>query len=50
MDKVNLSTITYLKLKCDNKVKASDRPKIQGSQDAYQVFINLWDMEVMSNQ
>ena len=49
MDKVNLSTITYLKLKYNNKVKASERPMIQGSQDAYNVFINLWDMEMIGH-
>ncbi|MDW3191270.1 MAG: JAB domain-containing protein [Cytophagales bacterium] len=40
-----MSLIEEVKLTYRNKLKASDRPKITGAQDAYKVFLQSWDFD-----
>ncbi|MEM9680409.1 MAG: JAB domain-containing protein [Bacteroidota bacterium] len=41
--KTNLQLISEIKLTYTRKVKASDRPKVTSSMDAYRLFRNNWD-------
>lgn len=43
MEKVNLTSIAEVRLSYKSKVKPSDRPKVNGSEDAYQLFLDYWD-------
>lgn len=43
MNKLNLNNIAEVKLIYLSKVKASDRPKITCSKDAYALFLESWD-------
>ena len=43
MEKVNLTSIAEVKLSYKSKVKPSDRPKVNGSEEAYQLFQEYWD-------
>ena len=43
MEKVNLTSIAEVKLSYKSKVKPSDRPKVNGSEEAYQLFLDYWD-------
>lgn len=43
MDKTVLSNIAEIKIKYSSKVKASERPKITCSQDAYALVCKHWD-------
>jgi DNA repair protein RadC len=49
MEKIDLSEITFVKLKYHNKVKPSDRQKVNRSQDAYEIFIENWDWETITH-
>jgi DNA repair protein RadC len=49
MEKIDLTTITFVKLRYENKVKPSDRPKVNRSQDAYDIFIENWDWETITH-
>jgi len=49
MEKIDLTTITFVKLRYESKVKPSDRPKVNCSNDAYQLFINNWDWETITH-
>lgn len=49
MEKIDLTTITFVKLKYESKVKPSDRPHISSSHDAYQLFIDNWDWETITH-
>jgi DNA repair protein RadC len=33
-----------------NKIKAADRSKINASQDAYEIFVSHWDMDIIQLQ
>ena len=37
--------VSHVKLSYHSRVKPEDRPKVTCSQDAYNVFLNSWDME-----
>ncbi len=43
MEKVNLTSIAEVKLSYKSKVKPSDRPNVNGSEEAYQLFLDYWD-------
>ena len=43
MEKVNLTSIAEVRLSYKSKVKPSDRPKVNGSEEAYQLFLDYWD-------
>jgi DNA repair protein RadC len=49
MEKIDLTTITFVKLRYQNKVRPSDRPTVNGSQDAYNIFIENWDWETITH-
>ena len=49
MEKIDLTTITFVKIKYQNKVKPSDRPSINNSNDAYHIFIDNWDWETITH-
>ena len=49
MEKIDLTTITFVKIKYQNKVKPSDRPSINNSTDAYNIFIDNWDWETITH-
>lgn len=49
MEKIDLSEITFVKLRYENKVKPSYRPKVNRSQDAYDIFIENWDWETITH-
>jgi DNA repair protein RadC len=49
MEKIDLTTINFVKLRYENKVKPSDRPKVNRSQDAYDIFIENWDWETITH-
>ena len=49
MEKIDLSTITFVKLRYQNKARPSDRPTVNGSQDAYNIFIENWDWETITH-
>ena len=43
MEKVNLTSIAEVKLSYKSKVKPSDRPKVNSSLEAYELFKLYWD-------
>ena len=43
MEKVNLTSIAEVKLSYKSKVKPSDRPKVNGSEEAFRLFLDYWD-------
>lgn len=43
-DTTNLFSVTEIELVYRNKLKASDRPKIRTSKDAYDLFMRSWDL------
>lgn len=40
----SLFSVTQIELVYRNKVKPSDRPKVNSAESAYDVFLNAWDM------
>ncbi len=46
MEKVNLTSIAEVKLSYKSKVKPSDRPKVNSSQEAYELFKQYWDESI----
>jgi DNA repair protein RadC len=49
MEKIDLSTITFVKLRYQDKIKPSDRTIVKSSHDAYNVFIENWDLESINH-
>jgi len=49
MEKIDLSVITFVKIKYQNKVKPSYRPSISNSNDAYHIFVENWDWETITH-
>jgi DNA repair protein RadC len=43
--KSNLQTISEVKLIYKTKVKASDRPQVKCSKDAFEIFMESWDLD-----
>ena len=43
MINVNQMTVSEIELTCKPKIKASQRPKIGASKDAYDIFLQSWD-------
>ncbi len=43
MEKVNLTSIAEVRLTYKSKVKPSDRPKVNDSEDAFRLFWEHWD-------
>ena len=46
MEKVNLTSIAEVKLSYKSKVKPSDRPKVNGSEQAFRLFLEYWDESI----
>jgi len=47
MNKVDLNNISEVKLIYLSKIRASDRPKITSSKDAYDLFVSTWDLNTL---
>jgi DNA repair protein RadC len=47
MNKIVISNISEVKLIYQSKVRASDRPKITCSKDAYDLFLSHWDQDTL---
>ena len=47
MNKVDLNNISEVKLIYLSKIRASDRPKITSSKDAYDLFVSTWDLNTI---
>ena len=46
MEKVNLTSIAEVKLSYKSKVKPSDRPKVNSSEQAARIFLDYWDFYI----
>ena len=46
MEKVNLTSIAEVKLSYKSKVKPSDRPKVNSSQEAFELSLQYWDESI----
>jgi DNA repair protein RadC len=47
MNKVDLNNISEVKLIYLSRIRASDRPKITSSKDAYDLFVSTWDLNTL---